>query len=98
MDKSKLVVAPTPWIAAGAVRAQAQVTEVSIGGGGANVVRGLDRWSTGMHSASERRVRHTQIAWRSPRGRADTDLVTDFMMPVGVRASVGVVVPFGANK
>ena len=52
MNKSKLVVALTLLIAAGAVRAEAQVAEVSIGAGGANVVRGLDYWSTGMHSAA----------------------------------------------
>ena len=30
--------------------------------------------------------------------RADADLVAFFVLPVGVRASVGVVVPFGAKK
>jgi len=50
MNKSKLVVALTVVLAAAAVRAEAQVAEVSLGVGGANVSGGYEAWSFAVHS------------------------------------------------
>ena len=207
MDKSKLVVVLTLALAGAAVGAEAQIAEVSIGAGGAQLSGGYESWSFNVHSPAldaranvrltdrfsiepyvtygrrtiaateyasyaiggdtqrtegmygvvvHQRLRsttrsgfhaylsyglngtyftessperqfvysarniYTQPAWsrsqtdpmllpsvgfgvRKSIGdhlavRADADLVAFFVMPVGVRASVGVVVPFGGNK
>lgn len=207
MDQSKLVVLLTLALTAAAVRAQAQVAEVSVGVGGANLSAGYEMWTLNLHSpaldartnvrlndrfsiepyvtygrrsisvseygsnviggdtqrteglygvvlhqrlrsttrsgfhaylsyglsgayfkeaipehrfVSGRTVYHTAPAWTRSQNdamlypsvgfgvrkalgdhlavRADADLVVFLVIPAGVRASVGVVVPFGARK
>jgi hypothetical protein len=50
MDKSKLVVVLTVVLGATAARAEAQVAEVSLGAGGAQLTAGYETWSINVHS------------------------------------------------
>jgi hypothetical protein len=50
MDKSKLVVVLTMVLSAAAARAEAQVAEVSLGVGGAQLTAGYETWSINLHS------------------------------------------------
>jgi hypothetical protein len=52
MDKSKLVVVLTMVLGAAAARAEAQVVEVSLGVGGAQLTAGYETWSVNLRSSA----------------------------------------------